>query len=381
MENITFSKQELIERLVWVNNFRFLLGLFFFISFSVLLFFRLFVDPGYEAALIAGLFLFSYSFLVRYYLNSQKTISLGEVIFLSIFLAVMDMTITCSFVYFTGAAESPNFVLLFLNLISVIMTFPYFLQAVFVAAATASLGYEFILWSHLNGYRPFLQGLTPGSERSHEVMERLTLIHALTIPVLLFIVAAVAFFLSRHIISIRKRFDKILIDEGQSQAEITSLSNISWILTRVTDLNYMLERVLEEVFKILGVSSGGIFIISSKTGYFQKKASIGLPTPLITYLAKLKPGTLPNEKDATLKKMIADEKITEMLAKSILAPKEVQMGYIVLFSRGEEQFSKRGIVILDSIVAELSIALGYACFLEKVKGMGRKKEDEAKGSG
>ena len=76
MENVTFSKQELIERLVWVNNFRFLMGLFFFISFSVLLFFRLFVDPGYEAALIAGLFLFSYSFLVRYYLNSQKTMSL-----------------------------------------------------------------------------------------------------------------------------------------------------------------------------------------------------------------------------------------------------------------------------------------------------------------
>lgn len=381
MENITFSKQELIERLTWVNNFRFLLGLFFFINFTVLLFFRLYADPGYEAALIAGLFLFSYSFLVRYYLNSQKAISLGEVVFLSVFLSVMDLVITSAFIYFTGAVESPHFILYLLNIISVILTFPYFPQAVIIAAAGGTFCYEVILWCQLTGYRSFVPGFTPGSERSPQVIQRLLLTNSMAIPVILFVASIIAFFLSRHITSIRKRFDKILVDEGQSQAEITSLSNISWILTRVGDLSYMLERVLEEVFKIMGVSSGGIFIISAKTGYFQKKASIGLPTPLTTYLARQKPGTLPNEKDPALKKMIADDKITEMLAKSILAPKGIQMGYVVLFARGEEQFSKRGIVILDSIVAELSIALGYACFLDGVKGIGRKKEDEAKGSG
>jgi hypothetical protein len=148
------------------------------------------------------------------------------------------------------------------------------------------------------------------------------------------------------------------------------------------DMNYMLERVLEESFKILGVSSGGIFIISSKTKHFQKRASIGLPASLVNHLSRLKPGSLPEEKDPVLKKIMGEEKITEMVAKSILVPKGPQMGYLVFFARGEEKFSKRGIVILDSIVNELAIALGYAAFIEKIKpSLGRKKEDEAKGSG
>jgi hypothetical protein len=373
-ESEVFTKQDLLSRITWTNNVRLALGAIFFVNFSLLVLLKIYVSPGYEAALFLGVYLFIYAFLTRYYLITQKQIGFFEVIFLSGFLVFIDLIFVTAFIYLTGAAESPWFVLYILNLASIPVMFPYFLSSIFVWSFLASIFYDVILFMNLTGLRPFIPGFTPGSERAKEVLFRLTFINGIAIPSMLFFFATVAFYVSSYFIKERKRFEKVLVEEMGTQEEIASLTNITWILTRIFDLDYMLERVLEESFKILRIHSGIIFTIAPKNEHYVKRISLGVPPQIANHLLKIEPGSLPSEDDPYLFKLLAEEKIKMMIPKLIAAPRDIKIGMIVFFVREGEEVSKRGLFVLDSIVAEMGIALAYAIYIDKCKFWKRKPQ-------
>jgi len=373
-ETEIFTKQDLLSRLIWTNNFRLALGAIFFINFTLLVVLKIFVSPGYEGALFLGVYLFIYAFFTRYYLITQKQIGFFEVIFLSGFLVFVDLIFVTAFIYLTGAAESPWFVLYVLNLASVPIMFPYFLSSIFIWAFLASVFYDVILFMNLSGLRPFIPGFTPGSERAREVLLRLTFINGIAIPSMLFFFSSIAYFVSSYFIKERKRFEKVLVEEVGTQEEIASLTNITWILTRVFELDYMLERVLEESFKILRIKSGIIFTLSPRNEHYIKRISLGVPPQIANHLAKLSAGSLPSEDDPSLFKLLAEDKIKMMVPKIITAPRDIKIGLVVFFVREGEEVSKRGLFVLDSIVAEMGIALGYALFVEKYHFWKRKPQ-------
>ncbi len=366
--------------MIWTNNFRLLLGMVFFINFTIMLFFKIYVNSGYEIALMLGLYFFVYAILSRYYLTMQMVFNLGELIFLSGFLAILDLLFVTGFVYFTGAAESPYFVLYLLNLAAVMIEFPYFPQSVFIWSLCATALYDSILFMTLMVH-PLFTGFMPGSERAWPVVYRLTLINGVGVPAMFFFFSGVAYYITGYVSRFRKNFEKMIVNELSAQEEIAALSNISWILTKVNDVNYMLQRILEETFKVLRISSGAVLLIEPNKHHYTGKVSICVPSPLMDYFFTHDPSARITDKDPGLKKILEQEKIQEHVIKPIMKPGGKQIGKIIFFARNNEGFSQRGLFLLDSIINELSISLSYAMFCERLPLIGRKgKRKKSNGS-
>lgn len=361
-----FTRHELIDRLSLVNGFRLMLGALFFAFLTALGFLKFYFSPGMEAILFLGLFLFSYSLLTHYYLKTQATIAMVEVIFLSAFITLLDILMITVSIYFTGGGESPFFIFYLLSLLVTTFIFPYYLPGLFVWLAGVLLFYEGMIFMILTGTLPAFPRFLSG-QSNPEVSWRITLINAISIPVILLAACLAAYFFSRHLLKERHHFKKILVEEETSQQEFAALSNISWIMTRIQDVDYMLEQVLEESFKLLKLHSGAIFMLN------HKKISRGVPAALNNYLTKIKPCELPAEDDPKLRRLLKEEKIERFICKSLVAPKGAHLGMIIFFVRQGESPSQRGLFNFDAIVNELSIVLGYALFIDKIKSSKGKK--------
>ncbi|HTY13391.1 MAG TPA: hypothetical protein VMD02_04305, partial [Candidatus Omnitrophota bacterium] len=329
-----------------------------------------YINGGYEIALMLGLYFFVYAILSRYYLSIQRTFNLGELLFLSVFLSILDLIFVTSFVYFTGAAESPYFVLYLLNLATIAIEFPFFPQALFIWSFCATAGYDVMIFMNLMA-RPIFPGFTPGSERAWPVVFRLSLINGIGVPVMFFFFSGVAYYIIAIMRRLRKRLDRMTVNEVGSQEEIAALSNISWITTKINDLDNMLERVLEQTFKVLRVSSGAALLYSQR-GKCSTKISKNAPASIMDYICSRDPEAKISEKDPAFKKLMEQEKINEFFIKPIVTPRGKKIGKLVFFSRTNEEFSKRGLFLLDSIVNELSVSLAYALMYERTPGLPKK---------
>jgi hypothetical protein len=363
--NLHFTKAELVDRLILVNSFRLVLGSVFFVFLIILFFLRLYFSPGTEATLFLGLYLFSYSFLTQYYIKTSKRLALVEVLFLSGFVLLLDIILITGFVYFSGAGESPFFIFYGISLINAVFTIPYFLPSVFICWGIITFLYEGILFMVASGQLPTFPRFLVG-QIGTEVSWRITLTNAVGVPLILLGLAIVAYLLAKYLLVERRRFERILVEDDTTQEEIAAVSNISWILTRINDVDYMLEQVLEESFKILKLHSGAIFIVNPKNKHYHKKVSIGVPSALNDYLTKLKPGHLPSEDDRNLAHLMKQEKMESLICRPLLAPRGVKLGMIIFFVKEGEGPGKRGLFVLDSIVNELGIALAYALFCGKL---------------
>ena len=182
-----------------INDFRLALGLFFLINFNILLFFRIYTNSGYELALLLGIYLFFYAFFTKYYLASQLEPAFGEIIFLSVFITILDLGIITAFIFFTGAAESPYALLYLLSLISIPLTFPYYLKSLFIWAFAASAAYLFMLFFTYSRLILVLNGYSPNIERSPDVIRHLQIVNGIGVPAIIFILAAAAYFFFSNI--------------------------------------------------------------------------------------------------------------------------------------------------------------------------------------
>jgi hypothetical protein len=201
---VHFSRGELTDRLLLVNNFRLVLGAVFFVYTFILLFLRVYFSPGTEAILFLGLYLFAYSFLTQYYLKSQKHPALVEVIFLSGFIMFLDLILVTAFVYFTGAGESPFFLFYAVNLVNAVFTIPYFLPSVFICWGIITFLYEGILLMVASGQLPAFPRFMVG-QIGTEVSWRITLTNAVGVPLILLGLAIVAYLLAKYLLVERHR--------------------------------------------------------------------------------------------------------------------------------------------------------------------------------
>ncbi|MBI5699552.1 hypothetical protein HZC35_04475 [Candidatus Saganbacteria bacterium] len=367
-----FTRSELAERLLLVNNFRLALGFFFFAYFAALGFLRLTFSPGTEAVLFLGLFLFTYSLLTQYFLKTQKMIAMVEIVFLSVFITLLDIVLITLSIYFTGGGENPFFVFYLLSLLMTAFIFPYYRAGLFIWLAATLVFYEGQILMTLNGSLPIFPRFL-SDQINPAISGRIIILNALGVPLVLLGACLAVYFISGYLLKERHLFKKILVEEETAQQEFAAISNISWILTRLQDLDYMLEKVLEETFKLLKLHSGSVLVVHPKNAHYHKRCSIGVPTAVNNFLSKLKPGRMPSEEDRNFGSLLKDEGIESFVAKPLLAPGGTYLGMIVFFIHQGETPSKRGLFNLDAIVNELGIVLAYALFIEKLKPRKRKK--------
>jgi|GEM_PF-6617553 len=190
------SDTPFINRLLLVNGIRLALGAFFFVYLAALSLLKLYFSPGAEAVIFLGLYLFSYSLLTQYYLKTQKAIARTEGIFLSVFITLLDILLITASAYFTGSGESPFSVFYLLSLLATSFIFPYYLPGMLIWPAVVTIFYEGMLFLTRAGLLPAFPRFW--SEQYSAAAGQITLVNALGIPLILFAVSLVAYFISGY---------------------------------------------------------------------------------------------------------------------------------------------------------------------------------------
>jgi hypothetical protein len=361
---VKYSKAEILNRVAWANHFRIIFGSIFFVGLIIMNTLGIFLREPTVVLVLIGISILFYSLLSYYYLTTQKP-SLGEVIFLSFFLGLVDVVAITVFIYFSGGADSPYFAFFLLILASKLVSTPYFQQVVFVWAAIAAACYDGLLLLLLTGLLPvygrnaMMIGLTPAMERS-------IVTNMFLIPALLFIFALGVYLIGRVSRQERLELQEELDGEKELEKKIASFSQVYWTLTHVFNLDNMLSEVLDKVLEILGHGSGLIMVTDQKGGLVPK-ASKNVPPQLLEAFRQQNLKQL-DISPANLKGiMIDDEVISNLLLKKLLFQKR-PLGLLVIFCReGERCPNAKLQAALEPVVDELSAALYYGKLLRRVK--------------
>ena len=362
---VKYSKTEILNRVTWANHFRIIFGSIFFVGLIVMNTLGIFLREPTIVLVLIGLSILFYSLLSYYYLTTQKP-SLGETIFLSVFLGAVDMLAITVFVYFSGGPESPYFVFYLLILASALFSAPYFQQAVFIWAAIAALLYDVLLlltiFKALPIYTRFAEIVDLNAP-----LARVALTNMFLIPALLFFFALGVYLVGRLIRQERLGLQQEIEAERTLEKKIAGFNQVHWLLTHVLNLDKLLVEVLARVLDILDLDSGLIMVTDQK-GALVPKASKNIPPELLEVLRQQNLKQL-DLTPANLKGiMIGNEMISHLTVRKLTFRDRRQLGLLLLLGReGEHWPGAKLNAALDSVIDELSAALYYNWLFKRIK--------------
>ncbi len=359
-----YSKNEIHERIFWVNNFRLFFGLAFFALLIIFNALHISLSVDVLLLLMIGIAILVYSLLSFAYLSTQKP-ALNEMIFFSVFLAMLDLAIITIFVYFSGGYQSPFFVFYLLALTTVVMGIPYLTFSVFLLAGTASIFYDLmIFFTNYERILPFysrLVGRTPLSEK--DVL--FSSISAVVIPLIIFFFAAGFYVITRFMENVRVDNDNRLDAEKNAEKSISSFSQVYFILTHVFKQSEMLAQALGKLLSIVNLNAGMVLTIDS-----DKKLALAAS-------ANVPKGVIENFVGKTFKEM---EDLPPNLKGIVLGGELIHnwslwklvfhnkpQGLLVFFGKeGENWIDPRYKESLDAVADEMASAVYYSNLFKKL---------------
>ncbi|MCU0640494.1 MAG: hypothetical protein MUC35_00200 [Candidatus Margulisbacteria bacterium] len=362
MEEVKYSKAEIISRVTWANHFRIIFGSIFFVGLLVMNIMGVFLSEPTVVLIMIGLAILFYALLGFYYLQTQRP-SLGETVFLSVFLGMIDMVAITTFVYFSGGAESPYFVFYLLVLATGIVSSPYFPQAVFLWAGLAAVLYDAMVLLIMNGALPYYT-------RNAEIGQ-LTELFFRQANTTLFMTPAITilFALGVFLVSLVNRRERGLMqgeleEEKALEKKMAGFNQVYWALTHILSLDKMLGEVLEKILQLLDLNSG---LIMTCDQYGDKSRQIAHKVPPeLTAMFNCQNLKKMEISPANLKGvMINDVLIASVLFKRLVFHDRL-VGMMVLFVReGEHTPGAKLNAALDAAADELAAALYYERLLKR----------------
>jgi len=255
-----YSKNEIHERIFWVNNFRLFFGLAFFVLLIMLNALSVNLSVDVLLLIMIGIAILVYSLLSFAYLATQRP-ALNELIFFSVFLSMLDLAIITIFVYFSGGYQSPFFVFYLLALTAVTMGIPYLTASVFLLAGAASVFYDLmIFFTNYDRVLPFYSRLLGRTQITSQDL-LYSWLSAVIIPVIIFFFAAGFYAIARFMENVRLENDNRVDAEKEAEKALSSFSQVYFILTHVFKQSEMLAQALAKLREILGLNSGLILVV------------------------------------------------------------------------------------------------------------------------
>jgi hypothetical protein len=364
MMHARYSKNEIHDRVFWVNNFRLFFGLAFFVMLILMNALSVNLSVDVLLLIMIGIAILVYSLLSFAYLATQKPV-LNELIFFSVFLAMIDMVVVTIFVYFSGGYESPYFVFYLLALTTVVMGIPYLTFSVFLLAGAASLFYDLmIFFTNYNGVLPFFSRLHGRTVLGRQDIN-LSLLSAFIIPVIIFFFAAGFYAIAKFMENIRQESDSRIDAEKGVEKTISSFSQVYFILTHVFKLDEMLNQALLKMLEILNLNSGMILILDAEKKLISA-ASHNVPKGVIDNFEH-KPFKEMSDLPPNLKGIVLGGELIHNWSLWKLIFHNKPQGLLVFFGKeGEEWIDPRYKDSLDAIADEIASAVYYGSLFKRL---------------
>jgi hypothetical protein len=314
--------------------------------------------------MLIGIAILFYATLTFYYLATQKP-ALSEIIFLSVFLGVVDIVFITAFVYFSGGIESPYFVLYLLVLSTVLVSSPYYPQAVFLWTAFAALFYDAMVLLTMFDLIPFYS-------RSAEVTAlgpqyvRISQMSLLLIPLLLFFFSFWTYTVMKLLQRERGELETEVESEKKYEKMLAAFTAVLWVLTHVFRLDTMLGKALDKLLGALGLSSGLVLLVD-KQNKLVCLAEQGVP-PVVVDIFHGKNARQAEVTPANLKGILFGEDVIRNLAVKKIVFRQKQLGILVLFGKeGEEWWVPKFEAQLASVTDEMGVAINYGKMFRQLK--------------
>ena len=359
-----YSKNEIHERIFWVNNFRLFFGLAFFVLLILLNALNVSLSVDVLLLIMIGTAILVYSLLSFAYLATQRP-ALNELIFFSVFLAMLDLAIITIFVYFSGGYQSPYFVFYLLALTSVVMGVPYMTFSVFLLAGAASVFYDLmIFFTNYDRVLPFysrLLGRTPLT--GPDVL--FSWLSALIIPLIIFFFAAGFYAIARFMENVRLENDSRVDAEKDAEKSLSSFSQVFFVLTHVFKPAEMLAQALGKLLEILNLNSGLVLVLDADKK-LALAASANVPRGVIDNFVgksfKEMEDLPPNLKGIVLGgELIHNWSLWKMVFHN------KPQGLLVFFGReGESWIDPRYKESLEAVADEMAAAVYYSSLFKKL---------------
>jgi hypothetical protein len=358
-----YSKNEIHDRVVWINNFRLFFGLAFFAGLIVLNALKVAMTLDVLILFMVGIAILVYSLLCFAYLATQRP-SLNELLFFTVFMAMVDMFAITVFVYFSGGHESPYFVFYLLGLTTVVMGIPYLTTSVFALAGLAAMFYDLMIILTNFHLLPFFSRLH-GRVALNPQDAYLGLLNALIVPIVIFFFAAGFFAISKFMETVRLESDNKIDAEKNVEKTLSSFAQVYFILTHVYKPDEMLNQALKKLLEILKLKSGMILTLDS-----QKKlvcaANHNVQKGVIENFEH-KPFKEMSELPANLKGIVLGGEFIHNWSSWKLVFHGKPQGLLVFFgAEGEEWIDSRYKESLDAIAEEMSAAIYYGGLFKKL---------------
>jgi hypothetical protein len=364
MNHLKYSKNELLNRVYWVNNFRIVFGFFFFVGLMLLNAFRIVLPVNIVALIMLGIAVLVYGALSFLYLSTQKP-ALTEIIFISVFLGIIDIVVITVFVYFSGGYESPYFVFYLLALTSVSLGVPFLTFSVFLMAVAASVFYDAMIFLTVFHWIPFYSKTQELSMLGAQDVY-LSYASAIFIPIIILFFSFGIYLMVRFMESMRQELEDKVEEEKSIEKIIASLSQVYWILTHVLRLDEMLDKALHKLLEILKINSGMILLIDQKKGLVCR-ASHDVPAA-VCHNFEGKTFKEVSELPANLKGFVWGAEALHNWSIRKLVFHNKPQGLLVFFGKeGEAWIDPRFKEPLDALADELAAAIYYGKLFKKFK--------------
>jgi diguanylate cyclase (GGDEF)-like protein/PAS domain S-box-containing protein len=179
----------------------------------------------------------------------------------------------------------------------------------------------------------------------------------------------------------RKRADAL---SQERTKQIETMFSISTAAGQTLNLTDLLEVVLQKVFEVIPVKSGGIFLVDKQTNELVLKAQHGFSSDFARRVARMKIGkgfagrVAQSGKLAIAGNLSTDrrfdpiflegEELQSICSVPIMAKGDI-LGVISVGSHTSRRFHEREVRLLDSIAAQIGIAIENAQLYEKTVEM------------
>jgi hypothetical protein len=358
-----YSKNEIHERITWINNFRLFFGLAFFVGLILLNAFNVALSLDVLILVLIGIAIMVYSLLCFAYLATQKP-ALNELTFFAVFLALIDMFVITTFVYFSGGYESPYFVFYLLGLTTIVMGIPYLTASVFLLAGAASVFYDLMIFFTNFQALPFYSRLH-GRVTLTPPDAQLGLINALIVPIVIFFFAVGFYAIAKFMENTRLENDNKLDAEKNVEKTLSAFGQVYFVLTHVFKLDEMLNQALKKLLEILKLKSGMILTLDP-----QKKlvcaANHGVQRGVIDNFVH-KPFKEMSELPANLKGIVLGGEFIHNWSSWKLVFHGKPQGLLIFFgAEGEAWIDARYKDALDAVAEEMSAAIYYGSLFKKL---------------
>jgi GAF domain-containing protein/ligand-binding sensor domain-containing protein len=182
--------------------------------------------------------------------------------------------------------------------------------------------------------------------------------------------------------SIQARSRELGTEVANRTKELAALNAIAAVVSRSLDLEEMLADALNETLEVIGIESGGIYLLDEEAGVLTIAVQRGFSPEFVTEIDRLTVGegfsglvarsgeplvVADVSKDPRLTRMMVQEKGLRSLAVVPLSAKGKVLGTLFVVTRGYRAFAERDVQLLTSIGHQIGVAVENARLYEDTK--------------